>query len=317
MLAVTTGHGERLVLKIALPDSSTGAVGHRRQATALRLGDPASWVRLVAADGVDGALLLERLGDRLDSRGLAVEDVIDIAADTLAREWRPAPVGADLPSGLDQLDWLEGFVTSTAPAFADRCSDAVVREALACIGARRSALDSVDPVMVHGDGHAANVLAHPSGDGTYRLVDPEGFVSQPEHDLGVLLRGFNAELLVSGDSVATAVAWHHRMAERTSTDVEAIWQWSTIERVSSGLLLASLGLDDEAGPMLSAASVLARQWPREQAGQERAALRRQPFEGDADLAWMAPSASVDEYDGHVPDDVVGLTEARRAAQDQG
>ena len=55
------------------------------------------------------------------------------------------------------------------------------------------------------------------------------------------------------------------MSRRTGVDPESIWQWSYIERVSSGLFLLRLGHQAEARPFLQAADRLADSvtpWPK-------------------------------------------------------
>jgi streptomycin 6-kinase len=100
-------------------------------------------------------------------------------------------------------------------------------------------------VLVHGDAHPSNVLEVPDGidhsaHPAFRLTDPEGLASEPAHDLGVVLRGWNEDLLAAH---AAAVAFQRCEAvnRRTGVDPESIWQWSYIERVSSGLFLRRLG----------------------------------------------------------------------------
>ena len=51
---------------------------------------------------------------------------------------------------------------------------------------------------MHGDAHSWNTLE--AGAGTFKLVDPEGLVSEPAHDLAVPMRELNEELL-EGDAV--------------------------------------------------------------------------------------------------------------------
>ena len=82
-------------------------------------------------------------------------------------------------------------------------------------------------------------------DGTpgYKFVDPDGLFAEPAYDLGILMRGWNEELL-AGDTLALGRARCAMLAELTGVDGEAIWQWGFIERVSTGLLLTQLGLPD-------------------------------------------------------------------------
>jgi hypothetical protein len=65
-------------------------------------------------------------------------------------------------------------------------------------------------------------------------------IAEPAHDLGVVLRGWNEDLLAAH---AAAVAFQRceAVSRRTGVDPESIWQWAYIERVSSGLFLLRLG----------------------------------------------------------------------------
>ena len=52
-------------------------------------------------------------------------------------------------------------------------------------------------MLIHGDAHARNLLLKPDpagGSTSSRLIDPEGLLSEPAHDLGVALRDGNEEL---------------------------------------------------------------------------------------------------------------------------
>ena len=118
--------------------------------------------------------------------------------------------------------------------------------------------DAFDPsraVLIHGDAHPSNVLSS-TGEG-FKLIDPEGLISMPEHDLGIPLRGWNDELLATRNPGAVAVSWVQRMARASGYgDVEGIWEWSFIERVTSGLFLLRLGLEAAAHTYLAAADRL-------------------------------------------------------------
>ena len=96
-------------------------------------------------------------------------------------------------------------------------------------------------MLVHGDAHELNTLE--DGRGGFKLVDPEGLVSEPAHDLGVPMRGLNADLL-AGDARRLGLERAQFLARLTGVDAVAIWQWGFVERVSSGLYIMSLGLPD-------------------------------------------------------------------------
>ena len=94
-------------------------------------------------------------------------------------------------------------------------------------------------MLVHGDAHEHNTLE--DGRGAFKLVDPEGLVSEPAHDLAVPMRGLNDELL-AGDARRLGLERARFLARMTGVDETAIWQWGFLERVSSGLHIMSLGL---------------------------------------------------------------------------
>jgi streptomycin 6-kinase len=113
-------------------------------------------------------------------------------------------------------------------------------------------------VLIHGDAHAHNLLLKPDpagGSTSFRLIDPEGLVSEPAHDLGVALRDGNEELL-GGDTAGMAAGRCRRAALLTGVNGLAIWQWAFIERVSTGLFLLRLGRHREARPFLAVADRL-------------------------------------------------------------
>ena len=80
-------------------------------------------------------------------------------------------------------------------------------------------------VLCHGDLHELNALQ--TNDGTFRLIDPEGVMAEPEYDLGVLMRNAPGE-----DDLQERADW---LAAATGCDRTAIWEWGTAERVLSGL----------------------------------------------------------------------------------
>ena len=138
------------------------------------------------------------------------------------------------------------------------CSRAAAETAIGYAAERAAAFSPQRAVLVHGDGHAGNILLTPgTADGTtgFRLIDPEGLISEPAHDLGVALRDGNEQLL-AGDTAAAAMERCRRVSLQTGVEGDAIWQWAFIERVSTGLFLFSLGHRQEAGPYLTVADRL-------------------------------------------------------------
>lgn len=87
------------------------------------------------------------------------------------------------------------------------------------------------------------------------LIDPDGFLADPAYDLGVVLRDW-CEQLLAGNPLALARRYCQLLAGETGMDAAAIWEWGFIERVSTGLYMLSLGLNDTAGPLLATAQTL-------------------------------------------------------------
>lgn len=165
-----------------------------------------------------------------------------------------------LPTGSAKADWLAGFVTTAWHDLDRPCSEAAVEVAVAfaadCAGRLRRGGSNV---LIHGDPHTHNLLVHPAATGmslTFNLIDPEGLASEPAHDLGVALRGWNDDL-VAGKTAEVALQRCQTASRLTGVSRLAIWQWSFIERLSTGLFLLKLGHRHEARAFLEVADRLA------------------------------------------------------------
>jgi hypothetical protein len=87
------------------------------------------------------------------------------------------------------------------------------------------------------------------------FVDPDGFVADRAYDLGVAIRDWSSRLN-HGTPGATLQGYCRLLAEHTSVDVERIWKWGFVERVSTGLYVLSLGAEAVALPFLQTAELL-------------------------------------------------------------
>ena len=83
-------------------------------------------------------------------------------------------------------------------------------------------------------------------DGAFKLVDPDGLLTEPEYDLGVIARD---DLLQSSEPRILT----RRLATEMGLDADAVWEWSAAERVSTGLLCTRLGFQPFASDLLEAA----------------------------------------------------------------
>jgi streptomycin 6-kinase len=238
------GDGRPTVVKVALPDGLEGHIPFDTGLRATRLGQGRGYVDLLAVAEEHRALHLERLGPSLRTRHLAVDATIDVVVDTLRPVWVAPPAEPGLRTGREQAGWLAGFITTHWERLGRPCPRSTVRAALDAAGDRAAAFDAGAAVLIHGDAHPSNVLEEldtPPASPRYKLIDPDGMVSEPAHDLGVLLREWNDELCAVPEPADLLGAWCARAAGRAGVDPLAVWQWAYVERVSTGLFLCALG----------------------------------------------------------------------------
>jgi streptomycin 6-kinase len=244
--AVTLADGTDAVLKLLVPRDGDAA---RNEIEVLRLANGEGCVRLLRSDETRGALLLERLGGSLYELGLPLRQRHEILCSTAARVWRPAP-DCGLPTGAEKGRWLVEFITTTWEELDRPCSELAVDYAVACAQRRIAAHDDEHAVLVHGDVHQWNTLEAKGG---FKLVDPDGLLAEAEYDMGILMREDPVELL-EGDAWDRA-RW---LAARTRLDATAIWEWGTVERVSTGLLCTRVSLQPVGRQMLATADRVAQ-----------------------------------------------------------
>jgi len=228
----TMADGTAAVVKVAMPVTIDGAGVFDRSVLAFELAAGRGCARLLAHDREFSALLIERLGRNLDALGLSVHRQLEIICATVRQMWVPVPADTNLPTGAEKAAWLAEFIASAWEELDHPCSAHAVDTALAFAAERAAAFDPQTAVLVHGDAHSWNTLE--AGAGAFKLVDPEGLVSEPAHDLAVPMRELNAELL-AGDALHLGRERARLLGLLTDVDEHAIWQWGFIERVSTGL----------------------------------------------------------------------------------
>jgi streptomycin 6-kinase len=241
VVEATRSDGTPAVLKLLVPRPEGLAAD---EITFLREADGEACARLLAYDIGLGVLLLERLGPALSELNLPISRRLPILCDLAAAVWRPT--SADLPTGAVRADRMSRYIRRKWTELGEPCSRAAVDLALAAGESRRRAHSPERAVLVHGDVHQWNAMR--AGDG-FKLVDPDGYVAEPECDLGVLLREDPAE----GD-LRERCAW---LAGRTGADPRAVWEWGLLDRVATGLTLTVAGLQPVAAEMLTAADQIA------------------------------------------------------------
>lgn len=239
----TMADGSAAVVKVAMPATIDGDATFDRSVLSFELADGRGCARLLAHDRELSALLIERLGRNLDALGLPVERQLEIICATVRQMWVPVPAGTLLATGAEKAAWLADFIASAWEAFDHPCSEKAVDTALRFATERAAAFDPGTSVLVHGDAHSWNTLE--AGVGTFKLVDPDGLVSEPAHDLAVPMRELNDELL-AGDALRIGRDRARLLSRLTNVDENAIWQWGFIERVSTGLYSMQRGHDGAA-----------------------------------------------------------------------
>ncbi|MBL7255730.1 AAA family ATPase [Paractinoplanes lichenicola] len=262
-----TRDGKPAVLKVTIPP------GDDRQLVALQLGGGDPYVGLLRHDVARRALLLERLGPPLAALGRPASRQLELLARTAARGWRPVEDHGRLPTWIEAARWHAAFIPSMWETLGRPCSEAAVELAVRCAALRGAAFEPGRAVLVHGDVHALNTLRKSGTD--FRLVDPSGLVSEPAHDLGVILaRGVQEwrDGLAAGDP---RQAWQamtdscRELGRIAGADPEAVRQWACTEIVSTGLHVLSLGDHNEARAFLTVADKLAAATEPERASASR------------------------------------------------
>ena len=248
--AVTMGDGSQAVLKLLIPRTDALENG---EITVLQLANGDGCAALLRADPERRALLLERLGPSLHDLDLPIGQRHEILCVTALAFWRQA-VNTGLLNGAEKGQRLIDSITKLWPAIRRPCSELAVRHAVECARRRIAAHDDHRAVLVHGDVHEWNVLQ--AGD-SFKLIDPDGLIVEPEYDLGIIMRE-DADELLAAESVVDA-SWQRArwLATRCGLDPVATWEWGVVERVSTGLLASQLGLQPFGRDMLAVSDALA------------------------------------------------------------
>ena len=253
--------GTEAILKVGLPNSADLAT----EAHVYRLAAGRGVANVIAHDAAHNAILLERLGKPLAAYNFPVRQQIEILCETLHEAWRPLLEPNGLMTGEEKAHWLAAYITDLWPQFETPHLHLHLRTrdlAIAYAHDRAAAFDPTRCVLVHGDAHAYNLLTvnNQPAPKRYKLIDPDGLFAEPAVDLAVLMRGWSAELL-AGDALALGQSRCQLLADLTGVEPHAIWRWGFIERVSTGLTLLKIGMEQEGREMLMVADIF-RQWGR-------------------------------------------------------
>jgi streptomycin 6-kinase len=223
--------GRPCVLKVAMPLDMDERDSFDRSVLVHQLAGGRGCAQLYEHDASAPAMLLELLGQNLAELHLPLPQVLETIAGTLRTFWRPVGDDCGLPTAVDKAHWLAGYITRSWDELGRPCSREVVDRALAYCDERATAFDSSQAILVHGDAHGWNTVD--AGGGTFKFVDPEGLRSEAAHDLAVPMREYNGPLM-EGDTRRLLWERAEMLAELCNADIDAVWQWGFIERVSTG-----------------------------------------------------------------------------------
>lgn len=248
-LDVVRADGTAAVLKIAEP-------GGLDDAARVMVGaDGKGYAQVLAWDQTAGALLTERLGPDLWSEQTTLVAQGTVVAPLLREAWMlPLSLGKPFEG---KAAGLASILADLGPRYGSGHESAL---GLAATYARELARSERPEVVCHGDAHGGNVLRRAQG---WALIDPDGFVGEPAYDLGVVLRDACREFVAAEDAepgagVALLHVGSQHLATLAGVDVERVWRWGFVERVTTGLYLAWHGHADEALSFLDTATSIAR-----------------------------------------------------------
>ncbi|MGP9538724.1 aminoglycoside phosphotransferase family protein [Brachybacterium sp. AOP43-C2-M15] len=260
--AFTEG-AELPVLEVHGPDAGPAVLklgghgsDHSQQVRLLRAADGRGYVRVLDHAEDLEATLLERLGAPLHATVPDPEAEADALADLLPATWDlPTSVGLPLDpaqkatSLLTLIDGvLEGTEDGHRPVL-DRAR-----------GLALALIEDPSPrqVVLHGDPHAGNALRRGP---EHVLIDPDGFLGEPEYDAGVALRDHQQLIVELERQEPGAGRRRHaglvtRTAQRLALDPDRITAWAHLERVTTGIHLRGLGWTQEGESWLRTAQRL-------------------------------------------------------------
>lgn len=256
VLAVRQHDGTDAVLKIRMP----GDDDFEGEARTYELSRGRGLATLYARSDDHRALLMERLGPCIADLGWSVSPQIDAICRTLKELWHTPLDGDSMPTGGWKANWLADFIGQSWQRLGRPCARRTRDRALDFAAERADAHLSATTVLVHADAHEHNLLLVRGQDckpGTpCKFVDPDGLLAEPACDLAVPMRGFSTELRDAPMRRGRQRCAY--LAEICGVDEWAIWQWGFMERVSTGLHLLELGIEEEAREMLK----IADHWSR-------------------------------------------------------
>ena len=204
---VTLANGTEAVLKIGMPHMEA-----KQEADGLRFWDGDPTVRLLAADGELGAMLLELCQPGSSLREVPESEQDVIIAGLLRRLWRPPSVQQPFRPLSDLMEYWSGEKLANIKDWRDA---GLVREGLRCF--EELPRTAPEEVLLATDLHAGNVLR--SERAPWLVIDPKPFIGDPAYDVTQHL--FNCPVRLRSDPLEL----FRRMGDLLEVDHDRIRLW--------------------------------------------------------------------------------------------
>ena len=222
---VIRGDGGRAVLKVGVPNPEL-----QTEMEALRIFDGQWMVKLLAADSVAGAMLLERLdpgrpivelGDDRRATPAACQVMLELPRPSSGDG--PFPTLADWAKGFDRLRSEFDGGTGPFPQRLVERAESDLRELLK---------SSNKPTLLHGDLHHWNILS--ARRAPWLAIDPKGLIGEPEYETGAWLRNPLPALLKSTEARQVIKRRIDQFSMELEFDRERILAWGIYQAVLAG-----------------------------------------------------------------------------------
>jgi streptomycin 6-kinase len=226
--------GSEVILKLGPPHSELTA-----EAAALSHFDGRGSVRLLEADQVQGALLLEFLKPGLSL--LSVEDddkAMRIAARVMCSLWRPPPDAHAFPAaskwaqGLERLRARLGGGTGPLPRHLVEKAEGLFHDLFNSMS---------EPMLLHGDLHHKNILSAERK--PWLAIDPKGVLAEPAYETGALLRNLWPEGLGQPRPACILARRAAVLSEALGFDRTRVLSWGLAQAVLAAWWCLESGLD--------------------------------------------------------------------------
>ncbi|WP_201378931.1 aminoglycoside phosphotransferase family protein [Ktedonobacter sp. SOSP1-52] len=251
-----TADGNDAVVKLGMPNGDFA-----EEIDTLVRARGQGYVRILQFDYDRRAILLEQLGPSMVDLKLPPERTIILLCTMLKQAWlMPLAAGQTIAAPDYKAQTLAQLITDLWEKLERPCFEGLISQALKFARRRMAAFDPGRCVVAHGDPHPANALQvstpRVGAESGFVFVDPNGFLCEPEYDLGVVLRDWCSELLAAPDTVVLARKYCRLLADESGFDEASIWEWGFIERVSTGLYISAYGSRELGQPFFETAQRL-------------------------------------------------------------